>query len=127
MLSSLASQSKITKVNALNALFKPEFSQKLSKNEKDLIKISLSQLIIRNSEEEAVTEMVLEAFVSLIDYSLISDSEFDTLEQFIESNISQPRYSQAIIDNSIKVLLKLKVSEKNERDNKQLMMSFSFD
>ena len=54
MLRSLASSSKITKLNALNALLKPEFSNKLSKNEKDLIKISLSQLIIRNTEEESV-------------------------------------------------------------------------
>ena len=43
---------------------------------------------MRNSEEESVTEKVLEAYVSLIDYSLINDSEFDTLEQFIDSNVS---------------------------------------
>ena len=80
LLSSLASQSKITKLNALNALIRPEFSSKLSKNEKDLINISLSQLITRNSEEESVLEKVLEAFVSLIDYSQFNDSAFDILE-----------------------------------------------
>ena len=43
---------------------------------------------MRNSEEESVTEKVLEAYVTLIDYSLINYSEFDTLEQFIDSNVS---------------------------------------
>jgi hypothetical protein len=80
LLSSLASSSKITKMNALNALLKAEFSSKLSKNEKDLIKISLSQLIIRNTEEEAVIQKVIDAFVSLIDFDMINETEFDTLE-----------------------------------------------
>jgi hypothetical protein len=64
----------------LNALIRPDFSSKLSKNEKDLINISLSQLITRNSEEESILEKVLEAFVSLIDFSQFNDSAFDTLE-----------------------------------------------
>ncbi len=80
MLSSLASSSKITKMNALSALLKPEFVQKLSKNEKDLIKISLSQLIIRNTEEESVIQKVIEAFIHLIDFALINETEFDNLE-----------------------------------------------
>lgn len=67
-------------MNALNALLKAEFSSKLSKNEKDLIKISLSQLIIRNTEEEAVIQKVIDAFVSLIDFDMINETEFDTLE-----------------------------------------------
>jgi hypothetical protein len=64
----------------LNALIRPDFSSKLSKNEKDLINISLSQLITRNSEEESILEKVLEAFVSLIDFSQFNDNAFDTLE-----------------------------------------------
>jgi hypothetical protein len=64
----------------LNALIRPDFSSKLSKNEKDLINISLSQLITRNFEEESILEKVLEAFVSLIDFSQFNDSAFDTLE-----------------------------------------------
>jgi hypothetical protein len=64
----------------LNALIRPDFSSKLSKNEKDLINISLSQLITRNSEEESILEKVLEAFVSLIDFSQFNDNAFDSLE-----------------------------------------------
>jgi hypothetical protein len=64
----------------LNALIRPDFSSKLSKNEKDLINISLSQLITRNSEEESILEKVIEAFVSLIDFSQFNDNAFDTLE-----------------------------------------------
>jgi hypothetical protein len=64
----------------LDALIRPDFSSKLSKNEKDLINISLSQLITRNSEEESILEKVLEAFVSLIDFSQFNDNAFDTLE-----------------------------------------------
>ena len=64
----------------MNALIRPDFPSKLSKNEKDLINISLSQLITRNSEEESILEKVLEAFVSLIDFSQFNDNAFDTLE-----------------------------------------------
>lgn len=64
----------------MNALIRPDFSSKLSKNEKDLINISLSQLITRNSEEESILEKVLEAFVSLIDFSQFNDNAFDSLE-----------------------------------------------
>jgi hypothetical protein len=64
----------------LNALIRPDFSSKLSKNEKDLINISLSQLITRNSEEESILEKVIEAFVSLIDFSQFNDNAFDSLE-----------------------------------------------
>ena len=42
LLNSIASQSKITKLNAINAVIKPDFAAKLSQNERDLIKISLS-------------------------------------------------------------------------------------
>lgn len=118
LLSSLASPSKITRVNALNALLKPEFSTKLSKNESDLIKLSLSQLILRNTEEEEILSKILDAYTGLIDFNRINETEFDTLELLIEANYNQQRYTQSIIDKTLQVILKLKVTERDERDTK---------
>jgi hypothetical protein len=42
LLSSLASESKVTKISAIQSLLKPEFAAKLSANERDMIKITLS-------------------------------------------------------------------------------------
>ena len=70
---------------------------------------------------------VIDAYISLIEFGKESDSEFDTLENFLDSNFTSLKYSQSILDNVVKTILKLKVSDKDERDNKQLMIAFSFD
>lgn len=67
-------------MSAINALLKPDFSAKLSQNEKDLVKISLAQQSMRNTEEEAVVSKSLEAYLSLVDASKVCDSEFGVLE-----------------------------------------------
>lgn len=63
----------------------------------------------------------------MIDYAGISEAEFDVLESFLDSNFSSLRYSKVIIDQVVSAILKLRVTEKDERDTKQLMIGFSFD
>lgn len=87
LLSSLASSSKVTKLTALDALLNKQQLQ-LTANEKALIKISLAQLIWKNSEETSILQKVLAAFVNQIDMTIVNDSDFDVLEEFINSNIS---------------------------------------
>ena len=118
MLSALSSQSKITKVNALNALLQPDLSVKLSTNEKDLIKITLAQIITRSQDEESVMKKVLEAYISLINFSIISETEFDVLEQFLDANFSSLRYSKDALNQVVSALLKMRVTDKDERDTK---------
>jgi len=46
---------------------KPGFAQKLTANERDLIKISLAQNILSNSEDQSTLDKVLDAYFLLID------------------------------------------------------------
>ncbi|TNV87638.1 hypothetical protein FGO68_gene2900 [Halteria grandinella] len=127
ILSSLASQSKVTKMSAITALLGNEFSAKLTQNERDLVKISLAQLILRNTEEEQIVHKGLEAYVSLINMQAVSDSEFDVLEQFIASNIGHSRYSEASISLAAQVASKIRVSAQFGKTDTQLCLAFSFD
>ena len=63
----------------------------------------------------------------MIDLTRVSEAEFDVLESFLDSNFSSLRYSKVIIDQAVSAILKLRVTEKDERDTKQLMIGFSFD
>jgi hypothetical protein len=76
---------------------KPGFAQKLTANEKDLIKISLAQNILSNSEDQPTLDKVLDAYFLLIDESKENDAEFDVLESFVEANSKNQRYPSETI------------------------------
>jgi len=125
LLSALSSQSKLTRLNSLDALLKPELGKKLTLNEKDLVKLTLSQILTRFSDEEAVFEKTFNAFISLIDPSHNCDSEYDLIEELVNALSQTKRYSYEILRQVVKASCRLKVAE--DRQLKQFLVGLCFD
>lgn len=125
LLSALSSQSKLTRINSLDALLKPEMGKKLTVNEKDLVKLTLSQILTRLSEEEAVFEKTFNAYVSLIDPGSSCDSEYDMMEDLANALSQTKKYAYEILRQVITAACRLKVTE--DRQLKQLLLGLCFD
>ena len=65
------------------------------------MKLTLSQILLRLSDEESLYEKTLKAYLSLVNTSTPSDVEFDLLEQLIDILSLQKKYSLGIIKLAI--------------------------
>ena len=84
----LGSQNKITKTNALQAISQQDFINKLSKNEAELVLMSLNQIIALGQDEDFIIQHSLEGLEKVLAKSAkdIHDYEFEVLEAFLDAN-----------------------------------------
>ncbi|CDW83415.1 heat repeat-containing protein 1 [Stylonychia lemnae] len=122
LLSALASQSKITKLNALKSI--QENHKKLTSNERGLIKLSLVQMIQAAQEEELIISQVIQILAKLIndEQQESNDYDFEYLSQFHEQNLSTKRYSDSINGSVLELLVGLTVQTKDNQMQKQILL-----
>ena len=114
LLSALGSNRKATRTNALSAISDIQFVEALSKNERQLVKVALLQLINQETNDESSLSLMIKAIYNLIKVEKTDnhDSEFESLETLL-SFVASKRiaYSSVITESLTGLLLKLKVEK----------------
>ena len=69
----------------------------------------------------------MKAYLQLINKSQTCDSEYDVLEEFINTTTHTKRYSDATIKLAVETVSNLKVTVQQDRSLNQLLLAMCFD